>query len=182
MLLDGFGIGLGKEAEQDAAEVVRVAVGVAQLVGDGVDEQITSLRVQIDGQILEDVDVGRMADGGHGRSQSFRLDRLDGLRADVQHQRVQQRQIVSHSRFSRYLITEKFKISGKKIQISGEKIRISGKNSNFRKKFEFQKKFKNSKFQKKFQFQKKKFKKFKFQKKLKTSEKIKISEKFKNRK
>ena len=36
LLLDGFGICLSEEVEKCAAKVVRVTVGVAQLIGDGV--------------------------------------------------------------------------------------------------------------------------------------------------
>lgn len=57
LLLNGFRVGLGEEIQQRAAEVVRVAVGVPQLVGDGVQEQIASFCVEINGQILEDVHV-----------------------------------------------------------------------------------------------------------------------------
>ena len=42
LLLDGFVVGLGEQVEQRAAEVVRVAVWVAQLVGDSVQEQVAT--------------------------------------------------------------------------------------------------------------------------------------------
>lgn len=41
LLLDRLGVGFEKQVEQRAAEVVRVAVRIAQLVGDGVKEQVT---------------------------------------------------------------------------------------------------------------------------------------------
>lgn len=42
LLLDGLGIGLSKQIEHGAAEVVSVAVGVAKLVGNCIQEQVTS--------------------------------------------------------------------------------------------------------------------------------------------
>lgn len=44
LLLDGLGVGLGKEVKECAAEVVGVTVGVAQLIGDCVKEQVTACR------------------------------------------------------------------------------------------------------------------------------------------
>lgn len=42
LLLDGFSVGFSKEMEKCATEVVGVAVGVSQLVGNGVQEQIAT--------------------------------------------------------------------------------------------------------------------------------------------
>lgn len=42
-------VGLVKQIQQSAAEVVRVDVGIAQLICDGVQEQVTSFVVQVDG-------------------------------------------------------------------------------------------------------------------------------------
>lgn len=41
LLLDGLCVGLGKQIQHGATEVVSVAVGVAQLIGDRVQEQVT---------------------------------------------------------------------------------------------------------------------------------------------
>ena len=46
---------LVEEVEEDAGEVVGVVVGEAQLVGQGVQEQVAPLRVQVGRQLLEDV-------------------------------------------------------------------------------------------------------------------------------
>ena len=46
---------LVEEVEEDAGEVVGVVVGEAQLVGQGIQEQVAPLRVQVGGQLLEDV-------------------------------------------------------------------------------------------------------------------------------
>ena len=45
LLLDGFCIGLSKQIQQRTAEVVCVAVWVAQLVGDSIQEQVPSLNM-----------------------------------------------------------------------------------------------------------------------------------------
>ena len=42
LLLDGLRVGLGKQVEQSTAEVVGVAIGVAQLVHYGIQEQIAT--------------------------------------------------------------------------------------------------------------------------------------------
>lgn len=42
LFLNGFSVGLSKQVEKSAAEVVSVAVGVAQLIGDGVQEQVAA--------------------------------------------------------------------------------------------------------------------------------------------
>lgn len=46
LLLNGLGVGLGKQVEHGAAEVMGVAVGVAQLVGYGVEEQVAACGIQ----------------------------------------------------------------------------------------------------------------------------------------
>lgn len=44
LLLDGLRVGLSKQVEHGAAEVMGVAVGVAQLVGNGIQEEVTPWR------------------------------------------------------------------------------------------------------------------------------------------
>ena len=46
LFLDGLCIGLRKQIEQSAAEVMRVTVGVAQLVGQGIQEKIATYRMK----------------------------------------------------------------------------------------------------------------------------------------
>lgn len=41
LLLDGLGVGLSKQIQHGAAEVVSVAVGVAELIGNRIQEQVT---------------------------------------------------------------------------------------------------------------------------------------------
>lgn len=48
MYLNGLGIGLNKQIQQCAAEVVRVTVWIAQLIGNCIQKQIPSFVVQID--------------------------------------------------------------------------------------------------------------------------------------
>lgn len=49
-----------------------VDVGIAQLVGDGVQEQVATLVVQVDSQVLQDVHVGVVDDVRHRRILTFR--------------------------------------------------------------------------------------------------------------
>mmetsp|Transcript_25033 Transcript_25033/g.69879 ORF Transcript_25033/g.69879 Transcript_25033/m.69879 type:complete len:303 (-) Transcript_25033:2245-3153(-) len=83
---------LREEVQQHTREIVGVVVGVAQLVGDGIEQQIAALRVEVCRQALKDVHGG----GVHHRG-GARLPRLggDGLDAHVQHQRVDERRVVA---------------------------------------------------------------------------------------
>jgi len=83
LLLNGLSIGFGKQAQQYTAKVMCVTVGIAELIGDGVNEQVTTLRIQVDGQTLENVHIRGMTDCGHGWRQSFSLNRLNSLGSDV---------------------------------------------------------------------------------------------------
>ena len=42
LLLNGFSIGLSKQRQQGTAEVVGVAIGIAKLVGNGIQEEIAT--------------------------------------------------------------------------------------------------------------------------------------------
>ena len=42
LLLDRLGVRLGKQIQKSAAEVVRVTVWIAQLIGNGIQEQISA--------------------------------------------------------------------------------------------------------------------------------------------
>lgn len=64
--LNGFGVRLVEEVQQRAAEVVGVDVGIAQLIGDGVQEQVTAFVVQVNCQVLQDVHVGVVDNVRHG--------------------------------------------------------------------------------------------------------------------
>lgn len=70
--LNSFRIGFDEQIQNRAAEVVRVTVWIAQLIGDCIQEKISSLVVQIYCQILEDIHVCTVHDGRHRRTQIFR--------------------------------------------------------------------------------------------------------------
>ena len=57
LLLDGLSVGLAEQVEQEAGEVVGVRVGVSQLIGDTVEEEIPSLGIHIHRQILKKVNA-----------------------------------------------------------------------------------------------------------------------------
>ena len=42
LLLNGLSIGLRKQREESTAEVVGVAIGIAKLVGNGIQEEVTT--------------------------------------------------------------------------------------------------------------------------------------------
>ena len=42
LLLNGFSIGLGEQREKGTTEVVGVVIGIAKLVGNGIQEEITT--------------------------------------------------------------------------------------------------------------------------------------------
>ena len=98
LLLDGLLVGLREEVEQRAREVLRVAVWVAQLVGDAIEEQVSALGVQIHGQVLEDVHVRRVCNGAHVWREALGAQVLNGRRADVHDQRVDQLNVVPVAR------------------------------------------------------------------------------------
>ena len=50
--------------------------------------------VKVDGEVLEDIHVGGVRDGGHGGRATLAVDVGDGLRAHTQHQRVHQGHVV----------------------------------------------------------------------------------------
>ena len=83
LLLDVFFVGLSKQVEKTAGEVVSVGVGVSQLVGDAVEEEIPSLSVHVHRQVLEDVHVTAVCDGANAGTLTLGSDVLDGLSTDI---------------------------------------------------------------------------------------------------
>ena len=81
--MDGLSVGLGKQVEQAAGEVVGVGVGVPQLVGNTVEEQIPALGVHVHSQVLEDVHVAAMGNAAHAGAVALSSDELDSLGADI---------------------------------------------------------------------------------------------------
>ena len=55
-----------EEVEEDHREVVRVRVGVAELIGDGVEGVIAAFRVQGGEEDIEEVHTGVVREGGGG--------------------------------------------------------------------------------------------------------------------
>ena len=53
LLLDGLSVGLCEQVEQAAGEIVGVRVGVAELIGDTIEEEVTTLSVEVDSQVLQ---------------------------------------------------------------------------------------------------------------------------------
>ena len=85
LLLNRLDVRLGEEIEQRAGEVVRVRVGITQLIRDRVEEQVSAFRVQIHGEVLENVHVRRVGDSRDGRSEtSVVSDVLNRLSSHVQ--------------------------------------------------------------------------------------------------
>mmetsp|Transcript_7184 Transcript_7184/g.20927 ORF Transcript_7184/g.20927 Transcript_7184/m.20927 type:complete len:312 (+) Transcript_7184:54-989(+) len=76
---------LCEEEEEDAAEVVGVAVGVPQLVRHGVQKDVPALRVQVQDELLE-----------HLHRNGLPL--VDGVHADVEDERVDQGHVVLGAR------------------------------------------------------------------------------------
>lgn len=62
-----------------------------------------TLSVQVHGQVLEDVHVCRVGDGAHGGGAALVVDVSDCLCAHIQHQRVDQLDVVAVSWLVRHL-------------------------------------------------------------------------------
>ena len=106
MLLDGFGVGLGEQVEECAAEVVRVAIRIAELIGNGVDEQVASLAVQVGDKALEDVavrTVARVAQVDMGGGEALGAQCLDAVGAHVDDERVHELYVVVRAGLGRRL-------------------------------------------------------------------------------
>ena len=97
LLLDRFLVGLGKQVQESAGKVLRMAVWIAQLICDTVEEKVASLRIQIDSQILKDVHVRGVSYRTHCRGQSFGSQILDGGSTDVHDQGVDELNVVTIS-------------------------------------------------------------------------------------
>lgn len=88
LLLDCFGVGFSKQVQQGAAEVMRVAVGVTELVCNSIQIQIPTLSVEIHCKILEDIHVGRMGDGRNRWCTTLTLDVCNSLSTNVENKSV----------------------------------------------------------------------------------------------
>lgn len=75
LLLDHFRLSFGEQIQQNAAEVVRVLVGIAQLIGHGVEEEVSSLGVQLVRQLV----CNMIRDGSKGGIKKARKDTTNAL-------------------------------------------------------------------------------------------------------
>jgi len=76
-----------------------VGVGVSQLIGDAIEEEISSLCVHVNGKVLEDVHVavvGNVCDAG---ALALGPNELDSLGSNIHDKGIDHRDVVSHSRF-----------------------------------------------------------------------------------
>lgn len=53
LLLYHLRLGLGEQVQQNAAEIVRMLVGVPELVGDGVEEEVSPFGVKLVGKLFK---------------------------------------------------------------------------------------------------------------------------------
>lgn len=79
LLLDHLRLGLREQVEQHAAEVVRVLVGVPELVGHGVEEEVPPLRVELVGQLRSPFSVSSVSSVSWRRRFPFHGGGTDGI-------------------------------------------------------------------------------------------------------
>lgn len=63
--LNSFGISFSEQIQQRTAEIMRMTVREPQLIGDCIQEQIATLVIHVDNQVLENIHVRAMNDGRH---------------------------------------------------------------------------------------------------------------------
>jgi len=100
LFLNGLSICLSKQVEQAAGVVVGVGVGVPQLVGNAVEEQVPALSVHVHGQVLEDVHVAAVGDAAHTGAVTLCSDELYGLGSNIHDESIDHGDVVSHARIS----------------------------------------------------------------------------------
>ena len=66
-------------------------------------ECYSTFRVEVYSEVLEDVHVRGVSDGAHARSEALRVDVRDRLRPHVQHQSIDERDVVADPWLIRYL-------------------------------------------------------------------------------
>ena len=89
-------VGIGKQVQEHAAKVMRMVVGIAQLVGDGVQEQVTPFGIEVERQMLEDVHARAVRNRRRDRRRLV-LQLRDAVDADVEHERVDERHVVARA-------------------------------------------------------------------------------------
>ena len=83
LLLNRLRVGLCEQVEEAAGVVVGVRVGVAQLIGDAVKEEVAALRVHVDCKVLEDVHVAAVGNATDTWAVTLGSDELDSLGAHI---------------------------------------------------------------------------------------------------
>ncbi|RNA24402.1 hypothetical protein BpHYR1_020998 [Brachionus plicatilis] len=106
LFLNGFGVCLGEQIEQNASKVMSVTVWIAELIGNGIDEQVAALAVQVGDQRLKYINesaVDGVSKIGMSGSEALGAERLNAIRAHVHDQRVHQLNVVLGAEFGRRL-------------------------------------------------------------------------------
>lgn len=103
LFLDSFSVGLCKKVQHGAAKIMSVAVWVPQLIGNCIQEEIPTFGVQVHSQVLEDVHVRRVSYGAHGGGAALVMNVCDGLSPDIEHQCVDELEVVAIARLVGYL-------------------------------------------------------------------------------
>ena len=83
MFLNSLCVGLCKEIQKTTAVVVSVRVGISELVGNTVEEQVPALSVHVHRQVLEDVHVAAVGYGRDAGGLSLGSDVLDSLCSNI---------------------------------------------------------------------------------------------------
>lgn len=102
-----------EKIQQSTAEIMGVNVGISQLVGDCVQEQVSAFVIQVNCQVLQNIHVSVVDDVRHRRILALCAENkllavlidknllinspnlIDCLRADVEYQSIHQRNIVT---------------------------------------------------------------------------------------
>lgn len=84
LLLHHLGLGLEEEGQQHDGEVVGVRVGVAELVGHGVQKEVAALRVRLRDEPPQQREVGGALDALGGDGGARLLENQDPGLPDVQ--------------------------------------------------------------------------------------------------
>jgi len=96
LFLNSLCVCLSEQVEETAGEVVGVGVGVPQLVGDTVEEQVAALGVHVHRQVLEDVHVAAVGDRGDAGALALGPNVLDSLGANIHDKSIDHGDVVSH--------------------------------------------------------------------------------------
>ena len=62
-----------------------MTIGIAELVGNGVEKQVSPFCVKVHYKMLKNVHVGRVCNGGSGGSATLAVNKSDCLSSNVEH-------------------------------------------------------------------------------------------------